>query len=72
MNKEIDYLKKIGSSIKYYRSLRKVTQTELAKKINISQSYLSRIENGKVDYNICILWEICIILEVKIYDLFPD
>ena len=72
MKEEKDILKKVGDRIKYYRSLHNISQTELAKRINISKSFLSRIENGKTDYNIYIFWKICIILEIKPFDLLID
>ena len=42
---EKDY-KLIGLNISYYRRLRGLTQTQLAEKIHISPSYLSKIECG--------------------------
>jgi len=42
---EKDY-KLIGLNISYYRRLRSLTQTQLAEKIHISPSYLSKIECG--------------------------
>ena len=40
-------LRQIGAKIAYYRTLRDLKQDELAKRANISQSVLSRIEGGK-------------------------
>lgn len=37
----------IGDTIKKIRKERKITQSELARKMSISQSYLSDIENGR-------------------------
>lgn len=39
---------KIGSKILYYRRIRKMTQLELATAVGISESYLSKIERGKI------------------------
>jgi transcriptional regulator with XRE-family HTH domain len=38
--------KQIGRKVAYYRRLRNLTQEALAQKINISTSYLSKIECG--------------------------
>lgn len=37
----------IGAKIAYYRTLRQMTQTDLANKVNLSRSSLGRIERGK-------------------------
>jgi len=47
--------KQIGGKIAYYRKLRKLTQEQLAQKINISSSTLSKIERGMYNKNISIL-----------------
>ena len=39
--------RQIGAKIAYYRTLRQMTQTDLAKKVNLSRSSLGRIERGK-------------------------
>lgn len=39
--------KQIGAKIAYYRTLRDMTQADLAKRAGISQSTLSKIERGK-------------------------
>lgn len=39
--------KQIGAKIAYYRTLREMTQADLAKRAGISQSTLSKIERGK-------------------------
>lgn len=38
--------RRLGARICYYRMLRGESQESLAAKVNISQSYLSRIEHG--------------------------
>lgn len=49
---------KIGNAIEEIRKLKKVTQLELATKSNITQSYLSLIENNKKEPNLKTLKEI--------------
>lgn len=38
--------RQIGAKVAYYRTLRQLTQDELAKKVHISRSTLGRIERG--------------------------
>lgn len=44
--------KQIGLKIVYYRHLKNISQQDLAKKINISVSALSKIERGKYNNNL--------------------
>ena len=46
--------KQIGAKIAYYRTLRNMTQRDLAKRANISRSALSRIECGKYNDNVSV------------------
>lgn len=46
------FYRQIGAKIAYYRTLYGMEQTQLAEKIHISQSTLSRIERGKYGENI--------------------
>lgn len=42
----------IGAKIAYFRKLNGISQQEFAKKINLSESALSKIENGRYNENI--------------------
>jgi transcriptional regulator with XRE-family HTH domain len=44
--------------IKRYRKIRRITQKELAYKIEISQNYLSELENNKYDIRLSLLCKI--------------
>ena len=44
--------KQIGNKVAYYRKLRNLTQDELAERVNISVSALSKLERGKYNNNI--------------------
>ena len=46
------FYRQIGAKIAYYRTLYGLEQSQLAEKIHISQSTLSRIERGKYGENI--------------------
>lgn len=56
--------------IKQYRIKNKLTQKELAHKINISQNYLSELENNKWDIKLSTLCEIADNLNVSPKSLF--
>lgn len=55
----------IGKRIKIKRMKKRMTQEELAEKINVSTSFMSRIETGNVQINIKRLAEIADALEVS-------
>jgi transcriptional regulator with XRE-family HTH domain len=44
--------KHIGAKIVYFRKLNGISQQDFAKKINLSESALSKIENGRYNENI--------------------
>ena len=44
--------KQIGNKVAYYRKLRNLTQDELADRVNISVSSLSKLERGKYNNSI--------------------
>ena len=46
--------KQVGAKIAYYRTLREMSQEELAEKAHITQSTLSRIERGKYNNNVSV------------------
>ena len=43
----ITMYRQIGAKVAYYRTLRKLTQDELAKRVHVSRSTLNRIERGR-------------------------
>lgn len=62
----------IGEKIKSYRKAKKLTQVELAKKSNISRSYLTDIENDRYNPSIETLKSIAKSLEISLGDLVSD
>lgn len=62
----------IGGKIKNLRKERKLTQVELAKKSNISRSYLTDIENDRYNPSIETLKAIANSLEVTLSDILSD
>jgi DNA-binding XRE family transcriptional regulator len=57
------------SRIRTYRNYRKMTVTELAAAVGISQPYLSEIESGKKTGSISVLKRIAAALKVDLDDL---
>lgn len=53
VSKTIIY-RQIGAKVAYYRTLRGMTQEQLAEKINVSTSTLGRIERGTYNKNVSV------------------
>lgn len=62
-------LKIIGKNIARYRKSRRLTQEDLCGMTEIDRSYLSQIENGKINLTIKTLVIIADTLSVKLCDL---
>lgn len=56
--------RQIGLKIAYYRKRKALKQMEVAERAGISCSYLSKIETGKVRYNLAVLMQIARALEI--------
>ncbi len=55
----------IGSRIKKARRAKKLTQEELAEKIDVSVAFLSRVERGSSHINLKRLTQLCNLLDVS-------
>lgn len=66
--------KKIGQLIQYYRKQKGLTQEELADKISISKSYLTKIEAPNCDksFSLEVLFEIADALEMPVNELLDN
>ncbi|TWU06544.1 helix-turn-helix domain-containing protein [Allorhodopirellula heiligendammensis] len=49
-NRADDVDASFGQRVRQWRSLRSLTQTELASRMNVSVSYISKVENGKLHF----------------------
>ena len=69
-----DRYKRIGQRIQYYRKEAGFTQQELADKISISLSYLTKIEAQNCDkpFSLEVLFEICDALQITVSQLLED
>lgn len=63
---------KTGEKIRHLRRQRKLTQTEMADSLNITQRAFSKIENNEVQLKIDRLEEIANLLNVDAKELLPD
>lgn len=61
---------KIGKFIKQKRKEKKITQSELAEKLNVTDRAISKWENGNCMPDSSIISELCKILNITINDLF--
>ncbi|MHC9532905.1 helix-turn-helix domain-containing protein [Dellaglioa sp. L3N] len=62
----------LGNKIKEARKNKGVTQQELAEKLNINPQYISKWENGKMDFEIPITKESCNYLEIDFDNLLDN
>jgi transcriptional regulator with XRE-family HTH domain len=64
---------KIATRIRSLRVRRGISQEEMSRRLNISQSAYSRIENGESNSWVNVLEKLCEVLEIKPEELFvPD
>lgn len=62
----------LGNNIKKLRRFKRITSTNLAQTVGISQAYLSEIENNKKTPTIEVLQKIANILNVTVSDLLDE
>ena len=65
-----DEYKRLGLNIAYYRGLRNLTQMQLAEKIDISRTHMSRIETCDSSVSLDLIFSIAKVLDVEVYKLF--
>ena len=62
--------KKFGIKLKYYRLIKKITQEQLAEKLNVDSHYISDIECGRRNITFKTLYKITKALDLDIHKLF--
>lgn len=62
----------VGPKIRQLRKERKLTQTELASRIGVQQSDLSRMEKGEYRVSLDTLFKILAVFDVSISEFFDD
>lgn len=68
MNTKI--LENLGKSIKFYRKKLNLTQEQLAEKVSVHQTYIGKLETGKINASTKQLFVISRALGVKLSDIF--
>ena len=66
------YLKKIGANIRKARTAKNIKQETLGKKVDLSKSETSRIENGKRETKLAVLKKIATEIGVTASSLLDD
>lgn len=64
--------RKLGEKIQFERMSRGLTQEDLAKKANMSRTYLADVENGRYNPSMNILERIAFALQIPLYALIPS
>jgi transcriptional regulator with XRE-family HTH domain len=63
---------KIGGNVRHWRTLRTLTQVELARKAGISQAALVRIERNQADPHVSTIRKLATALEISPEQLILD
>jgi transcriptional regulator with XRE-family HTH domain len=64
-------LKSVGKQIKAIRRRQNKSISDVAKKIRVSSARLEKIEEGLINYNLRLLYQICDLYGVQVLHLFP-
>ena len=62
--------KKLGLNIAYYRKAQDLSQMQLADKIDISRTHMSRIENNDCAVSLDVIFSIAKALDIPVHKLF--
>lgn len=62
--------KYLGLNIAYYRKNRRLSQEQLAERINISRTHMSRIETADCAVSLDVVFNICDVLDITPDKLF--
>lgn len=62
--------KKLGLNIAYYRKLQGLSQGQLAEKVGISRTHMSRIENSDCAVSLDVIFNIAKALDIPVIRLF--
>jgi len=62
----------LGSNIRKYRKLKGLTIAQLANQMDVDYSQISRMELGKVNTNISMIFAVAEVLEISAYQLLQE
>ena len=68
--KHYDKYRYLGLNISYYRKLKGLSQSDLAEKVNISRTHMSRIETADCAVSLDVIFDLCSVLEISPCNLF--
>jgi transcriptional regulator with XRE-family HTH domain len=68
--RQYDKYRQLGLNIAYYRKRNGFSQEQLAEKINISRTHMSRIETADCAVSLDVVFDICDVLGVTPFKLF--
>ena len=68
--KHFEEYKKLGLNISYYRKENGLSQMQLAEKIDISRTHMSRIENNDCAVSLDVIFSIAKTLDIPVCKLF--
>ena len=60
----------LGLNIAYFRKEKGLSQIQLAEKVNISRTHMSRIETADCAVSLDVIFDICDVLEIKPQKMF--
>lgn len=60
----------VGQNVRKYRKMKGLTQEQLASQAGITSEYVSRIENGKENPTVDVLFKISVVLGIEVRDMF--
>ncbi len=69
-NDHKSFYKQLGLNIAFYRKSCNLSQCQLAEKINISRTHMSRIETSECAVSLDVIFDICQALEITPKELF--
>lgn len=64
--------RQLGLNISYYRKMRGLSQIQLAERINISRTHMSRIETADCAVSLDVVFRICDVLAISPAQLFQN
>lgn len=67
---QMEKYKYLGLNIAYYRKERGLSQSQLAERVNISRTHMSRIETADCAVSLDVVFDICDALDVPPNKLF--
>lgn len=67
---QIEKYEQLGINVRYYRKKRKLTQAELAEKVDIERVHMGNIELARTGASLDVIFRIADALEVPVHKLF--